>query len=502
MPVLFRIALRNLLEHKSKTFIIGLILAVGVIVLVVGNSLMDTASEGIRRGFIDNYTGDIVVSGIAEGEVSLFGVRSPGGIEDTPRLPNYNEIVAYLKGREDITQITSQVTGFSRISVEGYSGGAITVLFGIDPESYRSLFDNLTFVRGRDLIPGEVGVTISTDRLEELIKRVAEETKKETGEEIAFKLDVGDNVLLTSFGNAGIKIREVPIIGVFELKHASDGLGIDLISYVDIQTLRALNGLTIGYRGEFELESRETELLEAENIEELFFEDFSVEETGLADAFDLEALDTILGDTSERDAAMAIDTGSWHYLILKAENPRKIEKIVKELNLWFQSNGIPAQAGNWETAAGPFAKTADVIRTVFNVAIIIVGVVALIIMMNTMMISVIERTSEIGTMRALGARKSFVWRMFLSETLAVTTTFGIAGIVLAIGIIGIINLLGIPATNVFLRILFAGDTLRPDVSARSIMTAVAVAAAVGVVAHIYPVSVALKIPPVRAIQTE
>ena len=153
-------------------------------------------------------------------------------------------------------------------------------------------------------------------------------------------------------------------------------------------------------------------------------------------------------------------------------------------------------------AARPFAKTADVIRTVFNVAIIIVGVVALIIMMNTMIISVIERTAEIGTMRALGARKRFAWKMFFIETFSITLAFGIAGIVLAMGVIGLINLLNIQASNVFLRILFAGDTLRPGISARSIVTAVAVASVVGIAAHIYPVSVAMKIPPIRAILTE
>jgi putative ABC transport system permease protein len=177
-------------------------------------------------------------------------------------------------------------------------------------------------------------------------------------------------------------------------------------------------------------------------------------------------------------------------------------KIVDDLNDWLDGNGIQAQAANWEAAAGPFAKTADVIRTVFNVAIIIVGVVALIIMMNTMIISVIERTSEIGTMRALGARRGFVWRMFFIETITITTIFGILGALLSLAIIGVLNWVGIPATNVFLRILFAGDVLRPNASIVSIVSAMLIATGVGALAHLYPVAVALKIPPVRAIQTE
>ncbi len=64
------------------------------------------------------------------------------------------------------------------------------------------------------------------------------------------------------------------------------------------------------------------------------------------------------------------------------------------------------------------------IRIVFSVAILIVAIVAIIIIMNTLVISVIERTGEIGTMRALGAQKPFVWLMFLVETLTVTIVFG------------------------------------------------------------------------------
>jgi putative ABC transport system permease protein len=500
--VLIRIAIRNLLEHRSKTLIIGTIIAVGIVVLVVGNSLMDTAALGIKRGFIDNYTGDVMISGLAEGDISLFGVQSPGGIEETPSLPHYEEIREYLLENEAVDMVASQISGFGRLSVENLSGGAITVLFGVNPRNYRPMFDNLRFLEGRDLVPGEEGIIISRERLDDLQENVVEETEKETGEAPDLILRSGDNVRLTSFGNAGIKIREVPIVGVFELKHASEGLGIDLISYVDIQTLRALNGLTIGYQGEFELEDSETSLLEEADFDSLFDESFSVEESSTVSTLETTDLESILGDTSVRDAALEIDTGSWHYLLAKLKNPRRTAGTVEEINEWLQARGIAAQAGNWEVAAGPFAKTADVIRTVFNVAIIIVGVVALIIMMNTMIISVIERTSEIGTMRALGARKSFVWRMFFVETITITTTFGIAGALLALLIIGVLNLIGIPATNVFLRILFAGDVLRPDASITAILTALLIATGVGIAAHIYPVTVALKIQPVRAIQTE
>jgi ABC-type antimicrobial peptide transport system permease subunit len=267
--------------------------------------------------------------------------------------------------------------------------------------------------------------------------------------------------------------------------------------------MRYLLGMTISSKGEIDVADEEIALLGADNPDELFGgEQAAGEDAGAVTAFSDAELDNILGDAPRRQLAGEIDTGAWHFLLVKLQRAGRAAGFIDGLNRWFTENGIAAQAAGWEQAAGPFATTADVIRTVFDVAIIVIGIVAVIIVMNTLVISVIERTAEIGTMRALGARKGFIWRMFLWETLAITVVFGAFGILLALSIITVLNVAGIPATNVFLRILFAGPTLRPVASAASILLSVAVVVAVGLLAHLYPVSVALKIPPVRAIQAE
>ena len=508
MRVLIRIAIRNLLEHRAKTLIIGIIIALGIVVLIVGNSLMDTAALGIRKGFIDNYTGDVMISGLSENEISLFGVQSPGGLEDTPTLPNHDTIRSYLSENDFTESVASQITGYAQMAYGELEGRSFTILFGVEPDSYRSMFDNIVFTDGRDLEPQEEGIVISRERLDDLVESIREEAEKEASRnEDAVPLDenfdigAGDEIRLTSFGNAGIKIRVVPIVGVFEFLNPAEGLGIDLISYLDVQTIRALNGLTIGFQGEFDLEESQTELLDAENVDDLFSESFEVTEAEYTQ-FDSTSLDDILGDTTVRNEALELDTGSWQYILVKVKNRRKVERSISTINEWLAESKIPAQAANWEVAAGPFAQTADVIRKVFNVAIIIVGIVALIIMVNTLVISVIERTGEIGTMRALGARRGFVWRMFLVETVTITSVFGIIGIAVSFLIVGILNLFGIPATNVFLRVLFAGDALHPTVSAVSVFSAVLISTIVGLLAHVYPVSVALKIQPIKAMQTE
>ncbi|HEY9595463.1 MAG TPA: FtsX-like permease family protein, partial [Spirochaetia bacterium] len=195
-------------------------------------------------------------------------------------------------------------------------------------------------------------------------------------------------------------------------------------------------------------------------------------------------------------------SGSWHFLLARLNDSGQTDRFIKETNAWLDSQGIAAHAGGWKVASGPFAQSVDVVRVVFYVAILIVTIVAVIIMMNTLVISVIERTGEIGTMRALGARKGFVWFMFLVETLTITVVFGIIGFALASIIVLVVNAFHIQGTNFFTQIIFGGKVLRLGINPLSFVTTILMVAGVGLVAHLYPVIVALKVPPVRAMQSE
>lgn len=524
MPVLLRIAARNLWEHRGKTLIIGSLIALGVVILIVGNSMMETATRGIRRAFIDNYTGHVFVSGQAEGNVSLFGVQSVGGIDPTPRLPDYPRIRDRVAGDERTATFTSQVSGFGLVRIEddrvgGLENSTFTMLFGVDTSSYWQMFSSTRLVEGRFLEPGERGVMLTADRVAELEEELVDALEEVGETDAVADLEVGDEVRLVSGFSGGLpKIRVVPLVGIYELVDVAEGVGSELVSFVDVDTQRALQGLSFVYQGEFDIDEEATALLDMDvSSEDLASGD-------LGDLFDDEIFDVeaapgpadtgqdLFGILSRNDAASVQEEaepkpegpvgGTWHYILVRLADPGQADAYIADMNAWFAEEGIAAQAGNWEAAAGPFATTADVIRTVFNVAIIIVGVVAVIIIMNTMVVSVIERTSEIGTMRALGAQRGFVWRMFLYETLTISAVFGLVGIVTALVVVAILNAVGIPATNTFLQVLFAGPELRPEVSIASIYGSILIVSLIGVLSHIYPVTVALKIQPIRAIQTE
>jgi putative ABC transport system permease protein len=480
MPVLIRIAFRNLLEHKSKSLIIGVLLALGVIILIVGNAFMDTAAKGVKDTFIANYTGDVFVSGTStNGPVSVFGVQAAGGQETTPILPYYDKVIAKIKTLPQVTGTAGQVTGFGLATLKDGEEQTFALLFGIEPTEYRRLFDQAKIAEGSFLAPGQEGLVISKKALERFSKQLKKDVK------------VGDEITLTGMGKAGFKIRTIPLVGVVE--YANESEATDFISYVDVNTLRILQGMTLGNDEDTPVTEDQKALLASTDEDALFG-----------------GGEEIVANKAAKPAAPAaaarkpvvVDSGAWQYILARVKNPAQAPVVIAELNRFFAAEGIPAKAGDWKVAAGPFAQSIDVVRIVFDVAIIIVAIVAIIIMMNTLVISVIERTGEIGTMRALGAQKGFIRQMFLAETITIATVFGLIGMGLGFGIIGILNAAHIAASNAFLKILFAGNILHAAINPMSVISSLVLVILVAVAAHLYPVAVALKIEPVRAMQTE
>ncbi len=484
MPVLLRIAFRNLLEHKAKSLIIGILLALGVVILVVGNSFMDTAAKGVKDTFISNYTGNIFISGKAKSPISLFGVQSVGQMDSTPVIPDYNKVLAKLESENGVKLSTGQVTGYALFSPKNSDNQGFAMLFGIDPASYFKTFDGFTVLEGRLLEPGEDGIMMTRTYLDRM--------KKDQG----WEPKLGDTLLLTGMSKVGFKIRSVTLVGIVRTKNDSDATS--FISWVNVDTARILQGYTLGNDEETPVTADQKALLSASNEDALFGAPTVIEKSTTTTA----SAAAVSKTPAAPRPKSVVDQGAWNFIIARTDTEVAAAKAIADMNAYFTKEGIDAQAADWKVAAGPFAQSIDVIRIVFNIAIIIVAIVAVIIMMNTLVISVIERTGEIGTMRALGAPKAFVRKMFLTETLAIAVVFGLVGLLLSFGVIAAIQAAHIQAGNGFLEILFAGKVLNLAVNPGSVVMSLVLVTLVAVIAHLYPVSLALKVEPVRAMQTE
>ncbi len=131
--------------------------------------------------------------------------------------------------------------------------------------------------------------------------------------------------------------------------------------------------------------------------------------------------------------------------------------------------------------------------------VIILAVVVFIIIMNTMTVSVIERTGEIGTMRAIGAEKAFVRKLFYTEAVSLTFFSAIIGIIISFIAMAIFNACGITITNSIAKMILGGGLLHFTPTPAIIITTFIIAIFGSVVSNFYPVSSALKITPLKAL---
>ena len=107
--------------------------------------------------------------------------------------------------------------------------------------------------------------------------------------------------------------------------------------------------------------------------------------------------------------------------------------------------------------------------------------------MNIMLVSVTERTREIGIRKALGARTQDVLIQFLTESAILSACGGIIGVVMGVGLVSLGGaLLGMPVV------------IKPGV----ILVAVSFSAVVGIFFGLYPASKAAKSDPIDALRYE
>lgn len=507
MKDIIKLALRNLKEHKSKTLIISMFILFGVAIVVMGNSFLESINRGLEKDFRANITGDLAISAIPEKgtTIDLFGVNTVNITGELPQIPalvdleKIETILAETDGIKKQSKVISAQVILSKDSEMDFSALQdedadmsvmdlpISMLFAGEEKSYWELFPDLKMIEGTYPAPGTNEIIVDTRVVDGFLK-----TWKKT-------LEVGDQVLLASMGGV---LREGKVVGIF--KPANEYSAMFQSVYCEPGLARSFAELT--YANSFSQELPDSVDL---SISALSEDDFFGDDDLFGDIIEDDSIlgstsdfDNILGDTSLRDELNKTDDGAWQFVIAKLENPKADKKIVAALNKRFKEEGINAQAMDWKRAAYSYSGTVEGIGFIFNLLIIILAVVVFIIIMNTMVVSVIERTSEIGTMRAIGAEKKFVKKLFYSEAIILTSLSALAGIVFAFICMGIFNSFNIAITNSIAKMILGGGLLHFSPTPKIIIVTILVALLGSIISNRYPVKSALRITPIKALSKE
>lgn len=200
--------------------------------------------------------------------------------------------------------------------------------------------------------------------------------------------------------------------------------------------------------------------------------------------------------TTMRGASTILDKAEINIIMIQVRNIEDAEDIAEEIEEKIDVNHRSEDFTQTTTMLG-------IIRSVQNVFDIIqsllisIGAISLIVasmgIMNTMLVSVMERTHEIGIMKAIGAKNSDIMSLFIIEAGFISLIGGILGIFF--GIIGAYAISSWTSTSLLIDV-------PAMVSFDVLLFGITLAVFVGIGSGLYPARQASKMSPVEAVRYE
>jgi putative ABC transport system permease protein len=214
---------------------------------------------------------------------------------------------------------------------------------------------------------------------------------------------------------------------------------------------------------------------------------------GNADDIVLVPLETgytkLFGNSAELDGQQLLTDIS-----ISADSPDSVNDVMAQVSFILRKqHNLSPQSDNDFTVVSQsqFLDTLNTISTTLTVFLSAIAAISLLVggigIMNITLVSVTERTREIGLRKAVGARKSAILMQFLVETITLSVLGGVLGILLGASIGWIFT---------------AADLIDAELNLQTISLAFGFAVAVGLFFGIYPAMRAASLRPIEALRYE
>jgi putative ABC transport system permease protein len=198
--------------------------------------------------------------------------------------------------------------------------------------------------------------------------------------------------------------------------------------------------------------------------------------------------------TAAHDVLVGGDPNSVQRILLSATGSDTVGSAYEEADQLLLNTHGAATTGTADftiQAQSSFLSTAQSVTTTLTILLASVAAISLLVggigVMNIMLVSVTERTNEIGLRKALGATPTDLLRQFLVEA----STLSVVGGLLGVGA-------GLLAGVLIPHFTTIGVTITPT----PVLVAVAVAAGVGLIFGVYPAARAARLAPIEALRAQ
>ena len=392
MKQILKIAYRNVLRQRKRSLLLGSAVAFAMFVFTLLSGFTGGLRGNVSNNFADMLGGHLYVSG---SEVSPSG-REANIVRDTATLAEALTSV-------DAFVLSSNTRSSARVSVIFGSNQETLQLTGVSLDQEPAFPDSLTLVEGSAerfapspssiLLPEEVVADLGV----ELGESVTVRTTTVTGQQ-----NVGEAVVVGSLAAQGNLIQGVPSTGYAHLPALNELLGVEARQYQTLNlTLRDLDDL-----------ATVTGTLQAE----------------------LERLGTV----EPRD-----EGGSG------LPDPSQLFSFsgsVDEAERW---QGTKYKVTNLSDRISPIAALVTLMNALGGSVFAVILVIIMVGLTNAYRMVMLERVSEIGTMRAVGVQRSDIRNIFLWEAALVALGGAVVGLGLALLAMGGLSFVNLGAEGAF-----------------------------------------------------
>jgi putative ABC transport system permease protein len=507
LKLIFKIAFRNILRHKGKSLVIGVILFLGSLLMTLGNGIISGMDRGIEKNIIEGFMGNAVLIPSKHSSDNVL-LDMGGGTLET--ITTYRQLKPILESQDYITGFlpVGKNMAFALNNDEDVAPGFAYIL-GVDFEKYQKIFpDNIKVVEGRLPQKNERFALVPINARKEFYdfnhiwllpeggSLIKENMHNAAQKEDPGSIKLSSSVVLMGFSdtNSSTDIR----FGVKSIvRFRSLNLIFGHFTLCDIESYRECLGYIVYDSVAVPEEKQKLLSMGDMDIESMFTENSLL-------------VDNKKNITKKWPAPRKTVTpkppetefGSYNMVFVKFKAGISEKSALSRLNKAVSDPALGVRAVSWHKAAGIIGGMALLIKGALFVFVTLLFIVAVIIIINTLTMAALERTSEIGMMRAIGAKKGFIGLMFFGETGILSVVFGGAGIILGVIVVNIIPTLNISSSNDLLQLLYGGDVFTPVLQLTDIILTVFQLAFVTFIASAYPVAVARGITPLDAISRD